>query len=66
VDVRLGISRWLCLNNEINTGNVKPSRCHIGCYKNLELEILEALQGDFSLVLGNVTMHYFDLVLNFV
>ena len=66
MDVRLGVLGWLNLHDEVNTGNIKSSSSDVCSYENIKFLIFESLEGDFSLVLGDVTVHNFDILLDFV
>jgi len=65
VDVSFGVLWRLNLNDEVHRGDIQASASHISRNQNLEFLVLEALQCDFTLVLRNVTVHHFNLVLNF-
>lgn len=54
------------LNHEFNVWNVETSGGHVGGDKHLELAFSEPLQGDFSLILSNVSVHHFKVTLNLV
>jgi len=66
MNVGLGVLWRLNLDDEFDVRDVKTSCSDISCHEHLELSILEALHSDFSLVLGNVTMHNFNVLLDFV
>jgi hypothetical protein len=66
VDVCFRVLRRLNLHDQINTRNVKATGGNISGHKDLKFQIFEPLQGHFTLVLCNVTMHHLNLVLDFV
>ena len=66
MDVGLGVLWWFDLDDELHVLDVKASACDIGSNEDLELALLESLHGDFSLVLGNIAMHYLDVLLDLV
>jgi hypothetical protein len=66
VNVSLNILGGLYLNNEVDIGNIESSGGNIGSNKDAELVLLESLEGDFTLVLSNVTVHDLDVFLDLV
>lgn len=66
MNVRLSILWWFNLNNEINIFDIKTSGGNICCDQDLKFTLLESLHCDLSLVLSNITMHNFNILLNFV
>ncbi len=66
MDVGLGLFRGLDLDDQVDVGDVKTTRGNISCDKNSEFALLEALHGDFTLVLGDVTVHDLDVLLDLV
>jgi hypothetical protein len=50
------------LNNKFNVRNIKTSCSNIGSYQDLELVVLEPFDGDFSLILSNISMHDFNIM----
>lgn len=66
VDVGLCLFWRLNLDDEVNIGNVDTTRGNIGSDEYFELAFFEALQSDFTLVLGDITMHDFYISLNLV
>jgi hypothetical protein len=66
VDVCLGVFWWLNLNNQVNRRNVKSSSCDISCHEHAKFLFFKSLKRDLSLVLGNVTVHHFNVFFDFV
>lgn len=66
MDVSLWVNGWFHLDDEVNAWDVQATGCDISGNEHLELLFLEALEGHFTLVLGDVTVHHFDLVLDLV
>ena len=66
MNVGLSVLWRLDLHYQVDTGDVKSSGCDICGHQNVELFLLEPLQGHFALVLRNVTMHDLDVLLDFV
>lgn len=66
VDVGLSFFGWLNLNDEIDIWNVESSGSNVSGAKDSELALLEALHCDFTLVLSDVSMHNFNVLLDFV
>ena len=66
VNVGLSLFGWLDLNDQVDVGDVNTARGYVSGDEHTELAFLEALQSDFALVLGDVTMHDFDVRLDFV
>lgn len=66
VDVNFSFFRWLNLYDEVNIRYVKASGSNVSGAEHSELALLEALHCDFTLILSNVSMHNFDVLLNFV
>lgn len=64
MDVSLGVLWWLNLNNEVDRRDVETAGSDIGSDKNGELLLFEALEGDLSLVLCDVTVHHFNVSLD--
>ena len=66
MNVGFRVFRWLQLDDKLDVWDVEATRGYISGYKDLELVVFESLQGHFSLVLSDVTMHDFDLVCDLV
>ena len=66
MDVGLGLLRRLDLDNEIDIGDVESARGNVGGDEDAEFALLEALHSDFSLVLSDVTVHDFNVLLDFI
>ena len=66
MDVGLCLLRGLDLDDEVDVGDVKATRRNIGGDEDSELAVLEALHRHFSLVLGDVSVHDFDVLLDLV
>jgi len=66
VDISLSIFWWFNLNDELNVLNIKASSCDICGNEYFEFTLLESLHCYFSLVLCDVSMHHFNLLLDFV
>ena len=64
MDVGLRFFWRLDLDDKVNLGNIKASRCDIGGDQNLEFALLESLHGDLSLILSDATMHYLDVIVD--
>lgn len=64
VDVGFSFLWWLDLHNKVNLRDIKSSGCNVSGYKDLELSVLESLDCDLTLILGDTTMHYLDVVVN--
>ena len=64
MDVGLRFFWWLDLDDEVNLGNIKASRCDISGDQNLEFALLESLHGDLSLILSDATMQYLDVIVD--
>jgi hypothetical protein len=54
------------LNDEIDVVNIESSSSNICSYKNLKLSFFESLHCYFSLVLIDISMHYFNILLDLV
>jgi len=52
------------LDDEINTGNVQSTGSHISSDKYTEFFIFESLEGDFTLILCNVSVHDLNVLLD--
>lgn len=66
VDVSLHVLRRLHLDNEVNIGDIEAAGGDIGGDEDVELTLLEALEGDLSLILGDVSVHNLDVLLDLV
>lgn len=66
MNIRLGVLGRLNLNHKINVWNVKSSGCDICCHQNLKLAFFEPFDGDFPLVLSDVTMHHFHILFDLI
>lgn len=66
MDVALCVLWRFNLNHQIDVGDIDTSSGNISGYQDFEFELLESLEGYLSLVLSDVTVHYFDVVLYLV
>jgi len=66
MNVSFSVFWWLDLNDEIDVFDVKSSWSNIGGNQNLEFTFFESLHGDFSLILGNVSVHDFNVLFDLV
>ena len=66
MNVSLNIFWWLNLDNEIDIWNIETSGGNIGCNEDVKLAFFESLEGDFALILSDVTVHDFDVFFNFI
>lgn len=64
MDVGFSVLWWLNLHNKVNQWDIKSSRCNVSGNKDLELSVLESLHCYLTLILGNTTMHYLDVVVD--
>ena len=62
MDISLSVLGRLNLDDQVDTRDVKTASSNVCGHQNAKLLLLKALQGDFSLVLGDVTMHHFDIL----
>ena len=63
MDVGIDFFGRLELNNEIDLGNIEASCCNIGGNQAFEISCLEALEGNFSLLLRNISMKHLSFLL---
>ena len=66
MDVSFSILRGLHLNDEVDIGDIKSSRGDICGDKDIELALFEALKGNLTLVLGDITVHDLDIFLDLI
>ena len=66
MDVGLGLLRGLDLDDQVDVGDVEASGSDISGDEHSEFAFLEALHRDLTLVLGDVTMHDLDVLLDLV
>ena len=66
MDVGLSLLGWLDLDDQVNVGDVETTGSNISGDEDSKFAFLEALHRDFTLVLGNVTVHDLDVLLDFV
>ena len=66
MNIGLCVFWWLQLDDKFNIRNVNTSRRNISGDKDLEFVVFEAFEGDFSLILGNITMHHFHIMRDLV
>lgn len=66
VDVGLDILRRLDLDNEVHVWNIEPSRRDVGSHEDAELVFLESVKSHLSLALRNVSVHDFDILIDFI
>ena len=63
VDVGIDFFGGFELNNEIDFGDIEASCCNIGGNQAFEISCLEALEGNFSLLLRNISMKHLSFLL---
>jgi len=51
---------------QVDIWDVKTSRSDVSGDQNLEFSFFEALHSDFTLILGDVSMHYLDVLFDFI
>ena len=61
MNVSFSIFRWFDLDNQVNTWNIKTTRCHIGSDKYLAFASFELLESNFTLSLSYFTVNYFNI-----
>ena len=66
VDVAFSVFWGLKLNNQLHVRNVKTPGGDIGSHEDLELEVFEPLDGDFSLILSDVSVHDLNIMSDLV
>ena len=66
MDISLSFFWRLELDNKIYIWDVESTWSHICSNQNLEFVFLKSLHGNLTLVLGNISMHYLNVLLNFV
>lgn len=66
MDVGFRILWWLDLDNQINIWNIEASWGHISSHKDLKLAFFKPFDGDFSLILRDVSMHDFHFLFDFL
>ena len=54
----------LNLDDEVDTWDVETTRCNISGDEYTEFLLLEAFKGDFTLILGDITVHNLNVFLN--
>ena len=64
MNISFCVFRWFNLHDKVDAGDIEATSSNISGDQNVELLFLEALEGDFTLVLGDVTMHNFDVFLD--
>lgn len=64
VNVGLSFFGGLQLDNQVDVGDVETARGDISGDQNAEFAFFEALHGDFTLVLGNVSVHDLNVKLD--
>ena len=52
---------WFDLDYKVNCWNIKSTGSNICCNKYLKLFLFKSFKSNLSLILGNVTMHHFNL-----
>lgn len=57
MDVCFRVLWWLNLDNQVHIWNIETSGSDICCHQNLEFTLFKPLNGDFPLILGDVSMH---------
>ena len=66
MDVGLCLLRGLNLDDQVDVGDVEASGSDISGDQDSEFALLEALHGHLTLVLGDVTVHDLDILLDLV
>ena len=66
MDVGLGFFGGLELDDKVDIGDVEAARGNISGDEDTEFAFLEALHGNLTLVLGDVTMHDLNVLLDLV
>ena len=66
MDVSFCVFGRLELDDKIDAGDVKTARSDVCGNQNTEFFLFEALESDLSLVLRNVSVHDFNVFLNFL
>ena len=66
MNIRFSVFWWLDLDDQVDVLNIDTSRGDISGHKHLEFTFFEPFQGDFTLVLRDITMHNFDILLDLV
>ena len=64
MDVSLSIFWWLALNDQVNIWNIKSSGSNISGNEYTEFVLFESSESNFSLILGNISVHNFNLACN--
>ena len=54
------------MDYEVNIGDIEAAGGDIGGDEDVELTLLEALEGDLPLILGDISVHYLDVLLDLV
>jgi len=65
MDVGLGVFGGFHLDHEVDVGDVDTTGGNVGSNKHAEFVLFKTLKGYLALVLGDVTVHYFDVFANF-
>jgi hypothetical protein len=66
MDVGLNFLWWLNLNNQVDIWNVEATRRDICSDQNFKFSFFESLHSDLTLILNDVTVHDFDVLLDFI
>lgn len=66
MNVGLSVFRGLDLHHQVDTGDIKATRSNISSNEDAEFLLFEALEGHFTLVLSDVSVHDFDVFLDFL
>lgn len=66
MDISLSVFWWLYLDYQVNRRDVQSSRRDISGDKHAEFLFFKPFQRDLSLVLSDVTVHHFNVFLDFV
>lgn len=64
MNISFCVFRWFNLHDKVDAWDIEATSSNISGDQNVKLLFLEALEGDFTLVLGDVTMHNFDVFLD--
>lgn len=63
MDVGLGIFWWLELDDKTDALDIKTSGSNVSGNQDIELALLEPLDGGLSLVLRDTSMHHLDILI---
>lgn len=64
MDVGFSVLWRLDLDHEIDTRDIQPTGSDISSHEYTEFFVFESLEGDFTLVLSDVSVHNFNVLLD--